>query len=1120
METTTDLTTMLPLTDGALSFGPDTVPGLHLADVFAQLTNGLPLRVHDATRTVEDGTVRVSGSVDLASLPTLPIALEVKSGDEGPELKTTFGLHELSAGGALRLNTLWQQLRLPTVSALPIDQLAIDGLELAATKRSFALTASMAAAPGWTLNLGPAGLAVSDVRLTVAKPGEGRLSSRVGGKVTVADKVELALDYDTAGPFGLRAALPSVRLSQLVRKLTGQELPGSFDPTLDQGVVLIQGERETLQFQVAANFAKQGQAMVMAKRTAGAWGFAAGVDLGSVRLGQVNGLEVLDKFQDIFQLQHLLVVVSSYEDRNFAFPSSAAFADPNNPAPQAGTLQLPNVGGGLVRGLNVYATWKLDPNNSQQRLLAGLLRISGDLAVILQLGANPAANSSLAVSYATTIKGMPFLCQFGGQLSNGEVALFLRGQLQANIQGTNVTFDAALAFAPNGAFIAGSMQGTVMFYLDSSRSSYLSLSNLALVIGINPEGIPSLGVAGTVTFDTFQLSLAMFFDSSNPAQSMLAGAVSNLKLADIVKNFARTSVPPELGNVLSQIELTGTSTVTIRSNVAALVAALDARQADPVLAALTAAQVPVRSSAQQALLMVGRPGATWFLTDTAASPMQHYQLTKQDDGSLTVMLNPQFYCAPQDVNLGALAYKKGFFLTGRLKLFAFDASVKVLVSPSQGVAIDGTLGRIVIGTEALFALEDDLNPSQGPVLSVATFTQPGLADPGLRGPHFLISGSLTMLGIKRGLYVRASDQGLLFDINGPLSPLVPVISADLHGHFRSPIDMGLTGSLTIGIPPLNLGNKLGVNLGNINIGTNVTASLDLGVKDMAVSSQFNPYQAGSMPGQIPNGMPPGYTPGMPGVPGGMFPGMPGYRPPIMPSNMPGGMPGTMPPGIPPGYMPGGMPPNIQGGLPPGYTPNGYMPSGMPPSGSNGSQVRMWATVQVGAQVAGQFLNLPPLSLEVTNPNAKALLNLPQKVADLLIGEITRDANRWAKLVQQGLITGVQDVGKALKDAYQLSNEQAQNALRQAGYAADQVDKFVTSAYGTVAKGAQQTVNTVFTGTVGVANTVGNGVKDTANTVAKGATGAANTVGSGVKDAANTVGNVAKETVQKADPRHW
>jgi len=354
-----------------------------------------------------------------------------------------------------------------------------------------------------------------------------------------------------------------------------------------------------------------------------------------------------------------------------------------------------------------------------------------------------------------------------------------------------------------------------------------------------------------------------------------------------------------------------------------------------------------------------------------------------------------------------------------------------------------------------------------------------------------------MLGIRRGIYVRASDQGLLFDINGPLSPLVPVISADLRGHFVSPIDMGITGTLTIGIPTINLGNKLGVNLGTINLGTSVTASLDLGVKDMAMQSQYNPYMPSGMPGQPP---------------AGMFPGMPGYRPMGMPGGMPpgyppAGMPAGMPGQMPPGYVPNGMPPGyVPNGMPPGYMPGG-MPAGMP------SQVRMWATVQVSAQVAGQALNIPPLSLEVTNPNAKALLNLPQKVADLLIGEITRDAGRWAKLVQQGFISGVQDVGKALKDAYQLSNEQAKNVLLQAGYAAGQVDKFVTSAYGTVASGAQQAAGTVAGGFMGVVGTVGNGATSAANTVAKGATDAANTVAKGTTD-------VAKKAGEALNPTHW
>jgi hypothetical protein len=112
---------------------------------------------------------------------------------------------------------------------------------------------------------------------------------------------------------------------------------------------------------------------------------------------------------------------------------------------------------------------------------------------------------------------------FGGQIKGSQISLFLKGNLAAKIQGRPVDFQIEMMLVANGAFFSGSMRGAVTF-------EGLTLSNVALVIGCNWEGIPSLGVACSLTVRDFSSALAIFFDSTDPSRSMLAGAVSDLNL--------------------------------------------------------------------------------------------------------------------------------------------------------------------------------------------------------------------------------------------------------------------------------------------------------------------------------------------------------------------------------------------------------------------------------------------------------------------------------------------------------------------------------------------------------------------------------------------------------------
>jgi hypothetical protein len=795
------------ITIGIPNLNTEVLPGFTVDSLLANFGVGDPF---GPGRSL---SVSLGGGMEFAGAP-FEVNLDL------PEVAATARLKE---GVTLPLGSAFGSVGLPAPPDLTIDQ-----MQLAADKLgNLSFAASMAGDRPWTLDLGPAPLTVSDVNVLVSRGGGGASASgSFGGVIALGDELELEVAYNTPGDFRMRAELPDVRLMQLVGKLTNQaaSLPGNFDLAFKDSVVLIQKTDADLVFQLATTLDELGVVAFEVRRTSAgqnAWGFAAGVDMTGLRLSSLPGLEALSAFEDVFKLDELVLVVASFDDPGFVFPGLSAF---NAPTIRAGNLALPAQAGGVVRGFNAYARWTLDTSSREQEMLRKFLGLNPSLGITLQVGVNPSQNSRLYVSYDTTIQGHPFGCKFGGQMKDGRVGLFLTGTLQTEIQGQLVRFDVTMLLVANGAFFSGSMLGTISF-------EGIRLSNLALVIGVSWEAIPSLGIAATLTVGRFQSSLAIFFDSTDPSRSLLAGSVSDLSLKDVLDTFAGAVPLSDVDDVLEQVALVGTSDFTLGGEVAA---ALDNLQVDAVSAAFAKAGVTIPAAASQVLLNVSEPGERWFLTDMAR--MLHYGLVKTP-GGVRVTLSPQLYCAPQATFIGTLRFDQGLFLNAGLEIMSFDAMAKILVKPSVGISVEGRTSRVVIGTEALFCVESN-DGKQGPLLSAATFKQPALQDPALKNPHFLLDGSLNLLGLRQSVYVSLNSKGFNFDIKGVLKPspvydLPGDFGYQLKGNFNGPKNMGAGGLLNVAVGTVDLGQ-----LGKVKVDSGVSGQLDVGVKDKDMWAKF------------------------------------------------------------------------------------------------------------------------------------------------------------------------------------------------------------------------------------------------------------------------------------------
>jgi hypothetical protein len=668
--------------------------------------------------------------------------------------------------------------------------------------------------PPWTIDLGPTSLTIADVDASIARPAGGKASARFGGALTIAG-VQIGVSYQSPGDFLLRSEFPEISLVGLAKDLTGSSLdflPSGFDIVLLDNVVMIQKSGADLEFLLATDIEGLGWVGFEARRSSSAWGFAFGLDLVDPRLSKLPGLGGLAPLENVFHMDELLLLVSSFDDPGFQFVPASAFQTPSLP-PGPG-VQIDK--GGVIRGLNAYGRWTLDLSAQDQNLMRDLLGLQTVVAITLQVGAVPSSNSALFLSIDTTLCGLPLTGRFGGRILDGDVSLFIDGTLETHIGGDLQKWMLSLQVYPNGILFMGGMKGTVTF-------DGIQLSNLGLVIGADWEGIPSIGVAGAITAGNFHSSVAVFFNSADPKQSLLAGSISDLTLSDVVDTFSGGSVPPEIEAVLKEIALKGTQAFTIPASVAA---SLDEMDIPAVSAAFVTAGVALPTTTEQVLINVATAGEYWFITNLA-NQMRHYSAKKTDAG-IVVTLDPQLYVAPQKVEIANTTYPQGFLVNGAVEILTFEASATVSVDTTNGIAADGTMSQIVIGTPQLFSLSNSAGDG-GPLLSISTYEQPDREDP-FKEPHVLIDGQLTMLGLERRLYVSVGASRAAFDMSGNF---IIGIDYDFEGSFAGLTDMGVKGSVKVGIGTIDLGP-----LGKINVGTYVEAAADIGVSPTKMWANF------------------------------------------------------------------------------------------------------------------------------------------------------------------------------------------------------------------------------------------------------------------------------------------
>jgi hypothetical protein len=705
-----------------------------------------------------------------------------------------------------------QQVFTAIGSTLPAPpELNVDVLQISIIPgQQYRFTVRAADDPPWTLEIGSVPMTIGSVTVDVWDGGQG-LQGTFGGTLEFDDNIETSIVYSTPGSFTIRAEFPQIDLSEIIQRLDqiGVTVPSGFDITFDQSYILIEDDGGNLTFSVATLIDTLGLVALTAQKSGGQWGFAAGVQLQTGGLSSIPGLGPLAKLESFVGLEQILLLVSSLTDPGFTFPDMADFdAQPL----QGQSMPIPPQANGVVQGINLYAQLNAATDAGLQLLAKYLgIKLDGSVGIALSVSApDPLTNTKLFITVNANINSNTQVTgQLGVGVQGGDFEVFLTATLKTTIQSQPATFTLGAFVLPTGALIAGTMQGTIQF-------APVQLSNVAIAVGIDDAGIPSLGFAATIDVDDFESSIAIFFDSTDPTKSMFAGSVDNVNLLQVADAIAgQNNIPADLSAVLAQFSLTGQQLFTLP---ATIVTSLDNRDIAAITAAFAQGGVTLPSAFDQIFFVVNTAGSLWHLTDL--STMNHYELTLQQSG-VNVAMPPQIYCAPQTTFIGSLKYLQGVHIIADIDAYLVKADIQVEIQAGTGIAATVTADPIQIYSANVFTVTG-AGGQGGPTLSLATFQQPNEPDPKLQPPHFLLSGGMQILGAESSasIYVYITSSGLQFEFS---EQVAGAVSVDLKGSVSSSGGLQVSGSITVGIDDTFDGGALGT----IHVTTTVNGSATL-----------------------------------------------------------------------------------------------------------------------------------------------------------------------------------------------------------------------------------------------------------------------------------------------------
>lgn len=734
----------------------------------------------------------------------------------------------------------------------PVSDLAIDALQLSVSPGNFySFLLAMAQEPQpWIIPLGITQLEFSDVTLFLLKQSAGDLSGSFSATAQIAG-VTLNANYDIPGTVLIRGDFPSVTLNDIVSFLLQQQLevPDGFNLTFTDSYIILQKTGNDYQMQLGTVIDGVASLAFVVERGTSGWGVAVGLQIELDQLNQLPGgiSASVQTFAEWFPFQRFTLAISTIKDQNFSFPGFQQF---NQPSLGTSKITLPAIAQGIQQGFYLYTSTTFTKSNKILGALIDLIKIpegtqlDGFVAYLtqkkqFQLGISISTfltpDSDVSTRTCAGDAGYRNGCLTGTLMfvggGSGDFGISLMATVKTIIQDNNLEFDVIIAVVENGVFLSGTLQVQRPITFGP-----LQLGGLAIELGISFEGLPSFGFSAELEVDgLFDSTIAVMINSENPSESMIAGALSNLTLADIVSKLAGTigeQIDSGINDVLKQVSISGTTNGAFQvpggSEANTLIDSLNNFNGQTISNDfITYGKLQSFPSSSDGMMIFNdADNGKWYITEQAGagsnSTVTHWQLIKDTaTGALNVSKEAQFYFvpSPNGVQIGTFFYPQGMSVSGSIKFLFIDVDVDVEIALDKGILVETQMQQITFINSNLFSISSE-DGVGGPQLSICTYTRnlPGIK-PELQAPHFLVDGKVTILGAGNSIFVNINSSGAQFELSG--STLGGFFSGKLTGTFND-TDLQVDGQINIGIGSVDLGP-----LGTWNIDTGVNADADI-----------------------------------------------------------------------------------------------------------------------------------------------------------------------------------------------------------------------------------------------------------------------------------------------------
>ena len=522
----------------------------------------------------------------------------------------------------------------------------------------------------WTLDLGPAGLTLRELMLRAERPRKGAPTALYVRGVTElgGETVTLTASF---GPQGWRfvGQISRLPLGPVIEQLCdagsalGVPMP-SGTLTLDLTDVRI-GLRSGALALRASTGAFPVMAAEFSRDGSGAWGYRVALQPGDDwRLSSISSeLAVLDGLD----LAGSILVVSSRAEPAAAFDELPAFPSTS-----------------LARGLTLVANLGLDGTGVDELIGIHSLLVRAELA-------DP-RNFALAASIGGQIRLASQVLlvdpSFSLVLASPSFAIQLSLTVLVEIQDPALAFIGLMSVSPTGALFSATMRG---IWSEPFGLSGTAVADLALELGVNFGGVPSVGLAGSLAIGGDSGRLAVKFDSTNPSRSMLVIAFNRLRplglLAQLCDAAVGGALPDAVVDLANGIELRDCELYVV-----------------PVPTTIGALVFPAGTRVKGGISLFGFTGKASAEVKPTGGIHITGSVDRIDLGGVLQLTDATGTTGPSlDVDLQP-GGRPGGRMSGRAKLLGWTQSVDVLLEPTrQTFHLAGTTGLCTYALDVVSA---------------------------------------------------------------------------------------------------------------------------------------------------------------------------------------------------------------------------------------------------------------------------------------------------------------------------------------------------------------------------------------------------------------------------------